>query len=503
MPVAGAIVSDVVGSCAAMSSRRELMRGAAAVAAGMTVAWGDVFASVDADAAPVHGYGPLRSDPAQVLDLPEGFSYRIISRAGETMDDGLQVPGLADGMHAFRVGAQSVLVRNHELNVGAHDHAFAGRGPIADAVAAKLYDSSVGAGGTTTLVLAADGLSVQRQFLSLAGTLRNCAGGATPWGTWLSCEESVVRRGEQGALRDHGYVFEVPAAAPELIEAQPLIAMGRFNREAVAVDPDSGIVYQSEDRPDGLFYRFIPQQPGRLAAGGRLQAMKIDGFAGQSTANRRAPALATGSRGQSLRVPARSPLRVTWVDLNDVESANDDLRHRGRAQGATTFVRGEGLAVQRHNSGVCVWLVCTEGGARDLGQLWRYQPMQRPASRSARSDRATTSASLGADAGTMELFLEPSQASMLHQGDNLAMAPNDDVLVCEDHRDRQRVVGVTASGGVYTLARNPRGDSELAGACFAPAGGQDGGTVLYLNIQSRGLTLAITGPWSRRDARPR
>ena len=499
---ATAIVSShIVVGVAAMSSRREWMREAAAISAGMAVSWGDVFASIDTEPQAVHGYGPLRSDPNQVLDLPEGFSYRIISRAGDAMDDGLRVPGLADGMHAFTVGGQTVLLRNHELNVGARDHAFAEQGAIANAIVAKLYDPRVGTGGTTTLVIADDGLTVRRQFLSLAGTLRNCAGGATPWGTWLSCEESVVRRGEHGALRDHGYAFEVPAAALELIAARPLIAMGRFNREAVAVDPDTGIVYQSEDRRDGLFYRFVPHKRGQLSAGGRLQAMTIDGYAGHSTANHTAFAAHSGE--QTPRLSARVPMRVTWVELDSVESADDDLRQRGRARGATTFVRGEGLAVQRHEGRVCIWFVCTEGGAHGLGQLWRHQPGAGSAGRPVATDTTILGAAMGDDGGTMELFLEPSQASMLRQGDNLAMAPNADVLICEDQADRQRLVGVTATGGVYTLARNPRGDSELAGACFANAGAQGLGKVLYLNIQSRGLTLAITGPWSRRNARPR
>jgi len=476
------------------SSRRDWLRGAGALSAAMAISWGDVFAGVDAGGQPVHGYGPLLDDPKRVLDLPAGFSYRIISRSGDAMDDGLRVPGLADGMHAFSVGADTVLVRNHELNVGARDHAFISQRTIPDAVLEKLYDPAVGAGGTSTMILGTDGLSVRRQFLSLGGTLRNCAGGATPWGSWVSCEESVVRRGQYGALRDHGYAFEVPASARQLIDARPLVAMGRFHREAVAVDPHSGVVWQSEDRPDGLFYRFIPHKRGELSAGGRLQAMVIDGFAGRSTANRAA---------SGLIVPARTKLPVRWVDLDAVESPDDDLRERGRAQGATTFARGEGLAVQRHGhsdgDGVCIWFVCTGGGPRGLGQIWRYQPATAngPAARNGGDSPGT---------GTMELFLEPSRASMMRHGDNLAMAPNDDVLVCEDQPGRQRLLGVTASGGVYTVARNPRGDSELAGACFAPGRGRNGGRrgdnsggdVLYLNIQHRGLTLAISGPWMNR-----
>lgn len=489
-----------------MRSRRDFIADVAAATAGFAVPWGDAFANADAQrhrhnenkstGRLLRGYGLLLDDPAQVLDLPDGFSYRVISRAGDVMDDGLLVPGLADGMHAFTVGMGTVLVRNHELNVGARDHAFRAQRKIAAEQLAKFYDGRIGTGGTTTVVLAADGLSVRRQFLSLAGTLRNCAGGATPWGSWLSCEESVVRRGQHGALRDHGYAFEVPAAAKELIDAQPLKAMGRFHREAVAVDPNQGIVYQSEDRADGLFYRFIPHQRGRLSGGGRLQAMVIAGFNGYSSANRPQ----RGDVATSRQVPTGKRLAVSWVDLDDVESPDDDLRQRGRALGATMFFRGEGFTVQRTSEGVCVWFVCTAGGPSGLGQIWCYRP--------AAGDAAVgTRVAEGQD--TMELFLQPEHASMMRNGDNLAMAPTNDVLVCEDQPDRQRLMGITSDGGVYLLARNPRGNSELAGACFAqrPANGTANGSanrtddqVLYLNIQSRGLTLAITGPWSSRDA---
>ena len=98
----------------------------------------------------------------------------------------------------FTVGMDTVLVRNHELDVGRPRSRIscAQAQDCCRAPRKVLRSSRIGTGGTTTIVywVPTDGLAVRRQFLSLAGTLRNCAGGATPWGSWLSCEESVLAR---------------------------------------------------------------------------------------------------------------------------------------------------------------------------------------------------------------------------------------------------------------------------------------------------------------------
>jgi secreted PhoX family phosphatase len=108
---------------------------------------------------------------------------------------------------------------------------------------------------------------VVRSFPSLSGTFRNCAGGATPWGSWLSAEECTYMPGPPDPMvhdkrpdvsRRHGYIYEVDSRAEGLVDPVPIVAMGRFYHEAVAVDPSTGFVYLTEDRDDGLLYRYRP-----------------------------------------------------------------------------------------------------------------------------------------------------------------------------------------------------------------------------------------------------
>ena len=417
-------------------------------------------------------FGPMQRDPNGILDLPEGFAYQIISRKGELMTDGFFVPEAHDGMAAFPgPNGLTILVRNHEVNLGD----AAQRGPFGQGNELlsrlgpdDLYDAGHNGepclGGTTTLVYDTRTQRLESHFLSLAGTLRNCAGGPTPWNSWITCEETVARAGDR-CMHDHGYSFEVPASAtPGLARPVALKAMGRFNHEAVAVDPASGVVYQTEDAGDGLIYRFIPNTPGRLAEGGRLQALSI---VDQPSLDTRNWETATATPGTALA--------TQWIDLDDIQAPDNDLRLRGFDQGAARFARGEGMWYGND----AVYFACTNGGSARCGQIWRYVPSP-----------AEGTPDEAAQPGRLDLFVEPNDPGLIENADNLTVTPWGDLIVCEDGSGEQFLVGITPAGTIYKFAHNAVSDSEFAGATFAP----DGST-LFVNIQGDGLTLAITGSW--------
>lgn len=420
------------------------------------------------------GYGPLRRDPAGLFDLPDGFTYTVLSRAGDRMDDGFYVPDKFDGMGCLPLsGGRIALVRNHELGFTDQDLGPArGDSALQARLAAAAHfdkgaDGRVLPGGTSTVIVDARTLKTVSQHLSLAGTSTNCAGGATPWGTWLSCEETLVAAPATG--RSHGWVFEVPAATPGLSNALPLKAMGHFRHEAAAVDPQTGIVYLTEDMADGLFYRFIPRVRGQLAQGGKLQALAlVDG--GKDSRNWLSSDMTVGQQR-----------KVRWIDLDDVESPADDLRERGHAAGGVLFARGEGIHLgwtrDRRRQ---LFFTCTSGGQGRFGQIMRYEP-----SRYEGTPRES------GEPGHLDLFVESTDPAVMDYADNITVTPWGHLIVCEDRTGTKinHLRGVTPDGRVYALARLNAG-TELAGACFSP----DGGT-LFVNIYAPGQTLAIRGPW--------
>ena len=446
-------------------SRRSFFQGAAGVAAGFAA----LRNITGCDRASDIKKGGKQGSGA-ILEVPPNFDVRVISKHGELMDDGLITPGAHDGMCAFADGGKTVLVCNHELDAGSRDRGPLGKdGKLISKIDKScLYDSGYGEraclGGTTTLVYDTAKRKVERQFASLLGTVRNCAGGPTPWGSWITCEESTVTV-DAVYERDHGYNFEVPAKADSgLVEAVPLTAMGRFNHEAVAVHPRTGIVYQTEDRPDGLIYRFVPKKPGELLKGGRLQALRVRDAGALDTRNWRAQTVSVGQT-----------MAVDWVDLEDVESPEDDLRLQGfYGLKAARFARGEGMWYGRGS----VYFACTNGGRFKKGQIWKYTPGKN-------EGRPEESAS----PGRLQLWVEGDDSGVIDSADNLTMAPWGDVFVCEDRADA-RLLRVTPDGKVHLFARNVASSSELAGVTFSPDG-----TTLFVNLQNPGMTVAVTGPW--------
>ena len=259
-------------------------------------------------------------------------------------------------------------------------------------------------------------------------------------------------------------MFEVAAGeSTGLVDPVPLTAMGRFNHEAAAVDPNTGFVYMTEDRGDGALYRFVPEVPGKLFEGGTLQALKVKDLRALNTSNHAA----------GTQIPVGSRFEVEWVTLQNVSSPGDDLRLQAAAKGAAVFTRGEGMWYGLDS----VYFACTDGGFDRTGQVWRL--------RLNKSDPAGDAAG-----ATLELFIEPKNPVALQNADNLTVSPTGDLFVCEDGTGADFVVGVSPLGQTYRFARNRLNLGEMAGVTFSPDG-----RWLFVNIQSPGRTLAITGPW--------
>jgi secreted PhoX family phosphatase len=428
---------------------------------GTTVAAADGYRPAGhRDDCPFHGYGELVKDPKKFLDLPRGFRYRILSAENEPMKTGGAVPSAHDGMAAFAgPNGTTALVRNHEVNLD--DVEEDGATPVPHANGST-YDPDALAGGTTTLLVGRDRKLIN-DSVSLAGTVTNCAGGPTPWGTWLTCEEEFETIG-----KPHGYVFEVDPFRGG--NPTPVVAMGRFEHEAVAFDR-SGIAYLSEDAdsPFGCMYRYVPNRPlglrGSLHAGGRLQALAVPGL------------------GTDLSIVQNvgMVLNVTWVDVPNVNPGDDDtpVREQVHEAGATQIQKAEGVWAGKDGS---IWFVCSYGGGPDAeddedksaaahrGQVWKYDPRTE----------------------TMQLVVLFPVGTPFDGPDNITAGPHGFAIACTDGEEDQWLVGITDEGRVFPFACNALNEEEFAGATFSP----DGRT-LFVNSQGPpGLTYAIWGPWT-------
>ncbi|HUR97875.1 MAG TPA: alkaline phosphatase PhoX [Pyrinomonadaceae bacterium] len=427
-----------------------------------------------------HGYGELiptasKNTGETFLALPKGFEYNVIGKVGAPLADGRTTPPLHDGMATFKVKNELRIVRNHEV-VG-------GKVPRPGSAMAKEnhYDETAG-GGTTTLIIDPRTRQIVRDFVSLSGTLINCAGGPTPWGSWISCEETVLgqtvvtdSKGNKfgGFPKPHGYCFEVPASANTNVTPVPLKAMGRFVHEAIAVD-NRGIVYLTEDLNPGGFYRFLPKRNKRLGEGGVLQMLAVKGSGQYDT-----------RRGQKQNVI----LDATWVTIDDPDPASADVDNQsvskqGRAKGAAIFARLEGCCTDADGR---IYFTSTSGGDNGGGQIWRYDHVNR-------------------DEGRLTMLFESPSRDVLDMPDNITVMPKSRlVFVCEDS-DYVGAGGtsenflriLTPEGRMADFAKNivPKFErGEFAGVTFSP----DGSTVFF-NIQQIGATFAVWGDWSKFQA---
>tara|TARA_B100000959_G_scaffold98375_1_gene104071 strand:+ start:2892 stop:4262 length:1371 start_codon:yes stop_codon:yes gene_type:complete len=422
-------------------------------------------------------FGPLKADPRKILDLPNGFNYTVISEQGRMMNDGLLTPAQADGMAAFQNKNGNInLVCNHENHPASFKNsAFGVDNQYLEKLNSELiYDLgekvTPGTGGTTTIEYNPVTRKTIRQHMSLIGTEYNCAGGPTPWGSWLSCEEcfkapgttfereTVVKREKR-----HGYIFEVQALNPKVSIPIPIKDMGRFEHEAAAVDPFSGIIYLTEDKHRSLLYRFIPNKKNQLSLGGKLQALSFANKPSFDTRNWFDDSIKEGAWHE-----------VKWIDLENVDPDENDLRLRGFDKGAARFARGEGICYAENS----VFMTATIGGTERMGQVFEY-----------RINREFSKNSRGA-AGHIKLLAESNNESLLQHADNIIMSPWNDLIICEDTYNYCGLVGIEPNGSQYIFADNTYTDSELCGVCFS-----QNNSVMFVNIQDRGLTLAIHGPW--------
>jgi uncharacterized protein len=404
-------------------------------------------------------YGPLYATPDEttglpLLQLPQGFRYASFGWTGDPLVDGTPTPGAHDGMAAFSFkGPRIRLVRNHEI----------GPGTAFDADLA--YDPKAG-GGTTTIEFNSLTGKVVKAWGSVAGTVRNCAGGPTPWGSWISCEETIDGpTAQNGLTQPHGYTFEVPVLGTAVPE--PIRDMGRFAHEALAVDPGTGNVYETEDQGSNSgFYRFVPKHPGHLHFGGTLFMLSIAGRPQFDTRTNQ----------------TRAPQPVEWVPIptpDPADPAGNSTFSQGFAAGGARFARLEGCW---HGNGR-IYVVSTNGGNAGQGQVWEYDPA----------------------AETLRLLFESPGQEILNSPDNLCVSPRGGLVLCEDGGGIEFVHGLTTDGVIFRFAQNnvvlagERNDisgdfrgSEFAGACYSPDG-----RWLFFNIQTPGITFAVTGPWGR------
>lgn len=406
------------------------------------------------------------------MRLPRDFRYVKGGVAFTLMSDGNPTPPAHDSMGVFFAGRKLNLVRNHELDPA--DFSFV---PPMN-VGARAYDR-LGNGGCTIQQFDPFTGRFGDRWAVLGGTIVNCSGGATPWGSWLTCEETTAGR-LAGLEQPHGYVFDVPARARRPVIPNPLKAMGRFLHEGAAVDARSGIIYLTEDNGEPLdgFYRFLPHSRGDLARGGVLQMLAIEGLPNYSTLTGQTVGLSLPTRWVTIDEP----------DPSDAETDPSAVFNQGYAKGGAAFLGGEGITML----GADVFFVCSSGGDAELGQVWRFRPQ-------------------GLHRGVLELIFESIYADVFDEGDNICASPRGTGLLIAEDGDGEDINGgtnglrgLTLDGEIFPFAENttpldlePFGETGVGASEYAGVQFGHFGYWLFCHLQYPGTTYAITGPWER------
>jgi len=481
--MAGAGALPFVGAFTALQAREALAAGGASNL-------------VDSPYGPIAPVNDLTTG-LPLLQLPPGFTYKSFGWTGDTMSDGRACPAAHDGMGVVlsrKVGRSTelVLIRNHEAHAVSQDKFINAYGVYDGGYTANGATTKWGGGTTTLLFRDGDWVSITP---SLGGTDGNCAGGITPWGTWLSCEE-IGSDTVTPAGKKHGYVFEVSPEAGRTT-GLPIVGMGRFAHEAAAVDPRTSHVYMTEDQSGKSgFYRYVPDIQsggyGALARGGVLQMARAKGIVNAN--------LSGGLIGDSYA--------LEWVDIADPDQNRGNATGPAGAQvsgAAGPFVQGWQKGALRMNRGEGIWyaqgkmyVMDTAGGSVARGAIWE----------------------LDLAAQVMKCIYSSPNTTVGNMGDNLTISARNAILICEDASSAttdsfgfgQRLMGVTGEGNAYIFAKNNvvltanqlrtagkqvalaadhRGN-EFAGCCFDPSG-----RYLFVNIQTPGITFAISGPWAK------
>jgi secreted PhoX family phosphatase len=412
------------------------------------------------------GYGPLITDPNGLLSLPEGFSYSVVAQSGvTTLESGEPTPSDPDGTAAFagRRGG-SVLVNNHEVGGGEPN-------PV-PLIPGYVYDESAG-GGTTTIEVDRHGNRI-REYVSLAGTHNNCAGGRTPWKTWLTCEETEAILGQR-----HGYVFEVdPYDQRANRNPRPIKALGRYAHESLVVDPRTGRIYLTEDAtaPNGLLYRFTPPRSALPLRDGSLKRLADD--AGTLEAMRAFTRRGKHVPDLSVATEPGTKYRVEWVTVRDRDAATMSTRKQFTDDQISRSRKLEGMWWGDDGAYFTASFARNSDGsaAQHDGQVWFLDPKR----------------------GTLELKLHfaytPEDQDNDPDGpDNITVSPFGGVILAEDGEGKQHLVGSTDRGDVFFFARNEDAeDSEFTGPTFS-----SDNRILFANIQTPGWVFAIQGPFRR------